>query len=149
MHRRTLEVEALVAALRALQVLADRRTVDILVDEIITDPIPSANARTELTKAPLPYDPTSVFLLETMVSVACQTKTHIEETWYGIDLAFHGVMLICACRPIVFENISGLLKAAERFGIILIERAVVGLLRLNLILAEQVSIVRLQQPPVP
>ncbi|KAG8899424.1 GDP/GTP exchange factor for ARF [Tulasnella sp. 408] len=136
----TLEVEALVAALRALQVLADRRTVDILVDEIITDPVPSANSRTELTKAPLPYDPTSVFLLETMVSVACQTKAHIEETWYGIDLAFHGVMFICVYRPIVFEHISGLLKAAERFGIILIERAVVGLLRLNLILAEQPSL---------
>ncbi|KAG9049245.1 GDP/GTP exchange factor for ARF [Tulasnella sp. UAMH 9824] len=119
----TLEVEGLVAALRALQVLADRRTVDILVDEIITDPVPSANSRTEVPKAPLPYDPTSVFLLETMVSVACQTKTHIEETW-----------------PIVFEHISGLLKAAERFGIILIERAVVGLLRLNLILAEQPSL---------
>ncbi|KIO27117.1 hypothetical protein M407DRAFT_73603 [Tulasnella calospora MUT 4182] len=119
----TLDVEALVSALRALQVLADRRTVDILVDEIITDPVPSANSRTEFPKAPLPYDPTSVFLLETMVSVACQTKTHIEETW-----------------PIVFEHISGLLKAAQRFGIILIERAVVGLLRLSLILAEQPSL---------
>ncbi|KAG8989449.1 GDP/GTP exchange factor for ARF [Tulasnella sp. 427] len=118
----TLEVEALVAALRALQVLADRRTVDILVDEIITDPVPS-NSRADLPKEALPYDPTSVFLLETMVSVACQTKTHIEETW-----------------PIVFEHISGLLKAAERFGSILIERAVVGLLRLNLILAEKSSL---------
>ncbi|KAG8947301.1 GDP/GTP exchange factor for ARF [Tulasnella sp. 424] len=119
----TLEVEALVAALRALQVLADRRTVDILVDEIITDPVPPANSRAEFPKEPLPYDPTSVFLLETMVSVACQTKTHIEETW-----------------PVVFEHISGLLKASERFGIILIERAVVGLLRLGLILAEQPSL---------
>lgn len=59
-------------------------------------------------------------------------------------LAFHGVLLTCVHRPVVFEHISGLLKAPERFGIILIERAVVGLLRLGLILAEQVSLVLVQ-----
>ena len=38
----------------------------------------------------------------------------------------------------VFEHISGLLKNAERFSILLIERAVVGLLRVCLILAGKV-----------
>ncbi|KAG8863760.1 GDP/GTP exchange factor for ARF [Tulasnella sp. 330] len=116
----SLRVDALVAVLRALQTLADRRTVDILVDEIITDPALPNDARQELSKEQLPYDPTSVFLLEIMISTVRQTTQHIEETW-----------------PIVFDHLSGILKASERFSVLLIERAVVGLLRLCLIIAEK------------
>ena len=43
-------------------------------------------------------------------------------------------------RPLVFQHISGLLTAAVRFSILLIERAVVGLLRIALILAAKVFI---------
>jgi hypothetical protein len=41
-------------------------------------------------------------------------------------------------RPVVFEHISALLSLAERYSMLLIERAVVGLLRLCLIVAEKV-----------
>ncbi|KAG9016191.1 GDP/GTP exchange factor for ARF [Tulasnella sp. JGI-2019a] len=119
----SLQVDALVAVLRALQTLADRRTVDILVDEIITDPTLPSDGRQEAVKEQLPYDPTSVFLLETMISAVHHTAQHIEETW-----------------PIVFDHLSGILKASERFSILLIERAVVGLLRLCLIIAEKPSL---------
>jgi brefeldin A-resistance guanine nucleotide exchange factor 1 len=42
--------------------------------------------------------------------------------------------LISAHRPIVFEHISALLSASTQYSILLIERVVVGLLRLCLIL---------------
>jgi golgi-specific brefeldin A-resistance guanine nucleotide exchange factor 1 len=42
------------------------------------------------------------------------------------------------CRPIVFEHLSALLSASTQYSILLIERAVVGLLRLCLILAQKV-----------
>lgn len=42
-------------------------------------------------------------------------------------------------RPIVFEHLSALLSASAQYSILLIERAVVGLLRLCLILAQKVS----------
>ena len=41
-------------------------------------------------------------------------------------------------RAMVFEHISSLLSSAIRFSDLLIERAVVGLLKLCLILAEKV-----------
>ncbi len=78
---RILETEALISAVRALQVLADRRTLDVLVEEIISDPMTMANTRQEPLREQLPYDPSSVFLLETLVSVVYHTKDHIEETW--------------------------------------------------------------------
>ena len=42
-------------------------------------------------------------------------------------------------RPIIFEYISSLLNSAQSFSVLLIERAVVGLLRLCLIVSETVS----------
>src|SRR5882762_1507126 len=41
-------------------------------------------------------------------------------------------------RPIVFEHLSALLSASAQYSVLLIERAVVGLLRLCLILAQKV-----------
>jgi hypothetical protein len=41
-------------------------------------------------------------------------------------------------RPIVFEHLSALLSAPAQYSVLLIERAVVGLLRLCLILAQKV-----------
>lgn len=72
------------AAIRGLQALADRRTVDILVDEVIADPMtgsPPSLRGGDFAREQLPYDPSSIFLLETMVSIACKTKQHIEDTW--------------------------------------------------------------------
>jgi brefeldin A-resistance guanine nucleotide exchange factor 1 len=70
-----LEPDALVAAIRALEALAHERTVarlkiseDVLLG--LDDP-----------PHQLPYDPASVFLLETMVSITSQAPQYIEELW--------------------------------------------------------------------
>lgn len=42
-------------------------------------------------------------------------------------------------RPIIFEHLSALLSASTHYSVLLIERAVVALLRLALILAQKVS----------
>lgn len=70
----------------------------------------------------LPYDPACVFDLEMMVSLAARGKQHIAETW-----------------PVIFEYISMLLGSAQSYSVLLIERTVVGLLRLCLIVSETVS----------
>ncbi|KDN35753.1 hypothetical protein RSAG8_11315, partial [Rhizoctonia solani AG-8 WAC10335] len=121
---RSLELPALVAALKALQVLADKRASlkpNAPRDEAQAgpttpvDPSPSENQ--------LPYDPTSVFLLEIMVSIVAQTSEHIEETW-----------------PIVFEHLSMILSSSINYSVLLVERAVVGLLRLCRIAANKASL---------
>ncbi|KAF8522156.1 hypothetical protein BU17DRAFT_45284 [Hysterangium stoloniferum] len=105
---------ALIAALRALHAVADRRAADRLAALTAEGP------EDAMLDVPLPYDPASVFLLEMMVSIACQTSQHAEEVW-----------------PVLFEHISALLSLADRYSMLLIERAVVGLLRLCLIVAEK------------
>ncbi|WVW82243.1 hypothetical protein I302_104249 [Kwoniella bestiolae CBS 10118] len=114
----SLNVEALLPALRAIRFLAESRTTAKL------------QARSEVrgeTGSPvlvrfdgqLPYDPACVFHLEMMVSLASRSKENIAETW-----------------PIIFEYISALLSSAQSYSVLLIERAVVGLLRLCLIVSE-------------
>lgn len=76
---RQLDVDALVAAIRALEALAHERTVARLKQE--ADEVPAGSTYEEGPYT-LPYDPASVFLLETMVSIACQTPQYIEELWY-------------------------------------------------------------------
>ncbi|KAH9931014.1 Sec7-domain-containing protein [Fomitopsis serialis] len=115
-----LDVDALVAAVRALEALAHERTVARLKQE--ADEVPAGGTYQEDPYA-LPYDPASVFLLETMVSIACQTSQHIEELW-----------------PVIFEHLSALLSTPLQYSILLIERAVVGLLRLCFILAAKPSL---------
>ncbi|KAH7914680.1 hypothetical protein BJ138DRAFT_1056469 [Hygrophoropsis aurantiaca] len=115
-----LDTDALVAAVRALEALAHERTIAKLKqesDDISTSfntPLASDGSYT------LPYDPASVFLLETMISIACQTTHCIEDLW-----------------PILFEHLSALLSAPTHYSVLLIERAVVALLRLCLILAQK------------
>ncbi|KAI0035768.1 Sec7-like domain is implicated in guanine nucleotide exchange function [Vararia minispora EC-137] len=113
-----LDSEPLVAALRSLEALAYERTVARLRQE---EDEPAGDGQLTALDAPLTvlsYDPASVFLLETMVSIVCQTPQHIEELW-----------------PVVFEHVSALLNSSTRYSILLIERAVVALLRICLILA--------------
>ncbi|KDQ13235.1 hypothetical protein BOTBODRAFT_633172 [Botryobasidium botryosum FD-172 SS1] len=120
----SLDLQALIAAIRALAALANNRTIDRLYSQdnnADTDDEPSPSAHYDANQ--LPYDPTSVFLLEVMVSITIHTKEYIEDTW-----------------PIVFEHISSLLSLAARFSDLLIERAVVGLLKLCMILAEKESL---------
>ncbi|KAL5635177.1 hypothetical protein ACGC1H_003018 [Rhizoctonia solani] len=120
----SLELPALVAAIKALQVLADKRA--------SLKPNPSADEAQAGPTTPVdtspsenqhPYDPTSVFLLEIMVSIAVQTSEHIEETW-----------------PIVFEHLSMILSSSISYSVLLVERAVVGLLRLCRIAANKASL---------
>ncbi|KAK7440220.1 GDP/GTP exchange factor for ARF [Stygiomarasmius scandens] len=114
-----LELDALVAAVRALEALAHERT----VAKLKQGSDDGLNASQEDSSHVLPYDPASVFLLETMVSVSCQTPQHIEELW-----------------PVVFEHLSALLSSASQYSVLLIERAVVSLLRLCQILAQKPSL---------
>ncbi|KAI5983797.1 hypothetical protein EDD15DRAFT_2485980, partial [Pisolithus albus] len=115
-----LDVEALVAAVKALEALAHERTVTKLKEE--TDDVSSPYNPSITNEDPhvLTYDPAAVFLLETMISIACQTPQHLEDLW-----------------PIIFEHLSALLSAAAHYSILLIERAVVALLRLCVILAQK------------
>ncbi|CAL1704279.1 unnamed protein product [Somion occarium] len=115
-----LDPEALVSALRALEALAHERTVLKLRQE--ADDVVTLEAGQDGTYS-LPYDPASVFLLETMVSITCKTPQHIEDLW-----------------PIINEHLSALLSTPTQYSILLIERAVVGLLRICLILADQPSL---------
>ncbi|KAI0797843.1 Sec7-domain-containing protein [Abortiporus biennis] len=116
-----LDPDALVSAVRSLEALAHERTIARLKQE--SDDINSNFELTQNGSYALPYDPASVFLLEAMVSIACQTSQYIEELW-----------------PIVFEHMSGLLSAASQYSVLLVERAVVGLLRICLILATKTSL---------
>ncbi|EMD38471.1 hypothetical protein CERSUDRAFT_113640 [Gelatoporia subvermispora B] len=116
-----LDNEALVAAVRALEALAHERTVARLKQE--ADDVPSGLNNSQSSPYSLPYDPASVFLLETMISIACHTPQHVDDVW-----------------PVVFEHLSALLASPTQYSILLIERAVVGLLRLCLILATKPSL---------
>ncbi|KAI6116902.1 hypothetical protein EDD16DRAFT_1693169 [Pisolithus croceorrhizus] len=115
-----LDAEALVAAVKALEALAHERTVTKLKEE--TDDVSSPYNPSPTNEGPyvLTYDPAAVFLLETMVSIACQTPQHLEDLW-----------------PIIFEHLSALLSTAVHYSVLLIERAVVALLRLCVILVQK------------
>ncbi|KAF9262202.1 Sec7-domain-containing protein [Marasmius fiardii PR-910] len=114
-----LEPDALVACIRSLEALAHERT----VAKMKQDSDDGFSTSQDEHSTTLPYDPASVFLLETMVSISCQAPQHIEDVW-----------------PIVFEHLSALLSSASQYSVLLIERAVVGLLRLCLILAQKPSL---------
>jgi brefeldin A-resistance guanine nucleotide exchange factor 1 len=121
-----------------LEALAHERTVARLRQE--SDDLSSSSL--DGSSHSLPYDPASVFLLETMVSIACQTPHHIDDVWYvnriGLENAIKR-LTVDSRRPIVFEHLSALLSSSTQYSILLIERAVVGLLRLCLILAPKVK----------
>ncbi|EKM55633.1 uncharacterized protein PHACADRAFT_121344 [Phanerochaete carnosa HHB-10118-sp] len=114
-----LNSEALVAVIRALEALAHERTVAKLKQE--SGDVGSEQADEE--SFVLPYDPVSVFLLEIMVSIICHTPQYIDETW-----------------PVIFEHLSALLTTPAQYSVLLIERAVVGLLRICIILAQKASL---------
>ncbi|TFY68249.1 hypothetical protein EVG20_g3640 [Dentipellis fragilis] len=120
-----LELDPLVAAVRALEALAYERTVARLQRESddVASTFDTALTPPEGSAHSLPYDPASVFLLEMMVSIVCQTSDHIDELW-----------------PIVFEHLRLVLSAAPRYSILLIERAVVSLLRICQILTTKPSL---------
>lgn len=84
-NRRHLDLDALVAAVRALEALAHERTVARLKlegDGAVQNPQYNQSNRGSEGQYVLPYDPASVYLLETMVSIVRQTPQHIEELWF-------------------------------------------------------------------
>ncbi|KIJ60626.1 hypothetical protein HYDPIDRAFT_43160 [Hydnomerulius pinastri MD-312] len=115
-----LDSEALVAAVRALEALSHERTIAKLTQESDEGSSLYNGSSASDGAYVLPYDPAAVFLLEMMVSIACQTPQCIEDLW-----------------PILFEHLSALLSASIHYSVLLIERAVVALLRLGLILAQK------------
>ncbi|CEL55144.1 putative protein C211,03 OS=Schizosaccharomyces pombe (strain 972 / ATCC 24843) GN=SPBC211.03c PE=1 SV=1 [Rhizoctonia solani AG-1 IB] len=125
----SLELPALIAAMKALQFLADRRASLKSAPADETQAGPTTPVDSSPSQNQLPYDPTSVFLLETMVSIVLQTSQHIEETW-----------------PIVFEHLSMILSSSINYSVLLVERAVVGLLRLCRIAANKVIIIQYAHP---
>ena len=70
----------------------------------------------------VPYDPSTVFMLEFMMSIAGEAEQAVSETW-----------------PIIYEYVSKLLASAASFHHILLERAVTGLLRIASLVARRVS----------
>lgn len=73
---RRLDSDAMIAAIRALEALAHERTVAKLRLQS-EDLVPALDE--DIYQ--LPYDPASVFLLETMASIACQAPQYVEDLW--------------------------------------------------------------------
>ena len=72
------------AAVRALEALAHERTVARLKlegDETMQNAQYNQSNRNSDGQYVLSYDPASVYLLETIVSILKQTPGHIEELW--------------------------------------------------------------------
>ncbi|CAG8590145.1 1036_t:CDS:10, partial [Acaulospora colombiana] len=116
-----LELEPLLAALHTIQDAANKRTVQRLKAKQNEElPQPTGVPPKERIVQPLSYDAASVFLLETMISIASHTAKHLQEVW-----------------PIVFDFISAILKDAQWYSILLVERAVVGLLKMCRLAAEE------------
>lgn len=116
-----LENEALLPAMHALRALADRQSTMKMANR--SNQV-DGNGTSTPTQAPmmrgqLPYDPSSVFVLEMLVSVACGAGKMIPDTW-----------------PIVFEHLSALLSSPRSYHPLLIERAVVTLLMMLQVVAE-------------
>ncbi|KAK3846180.1 MAG: hypothetical protein J3R72DRAFT_380241 [Linnemannia gamsii] len=75
------------------------------------------------TSKPTPsklYNPASVFFLELMISLTVQNRYRVQSLW-----------------PIVFEHLSDIIREAGSQSVLLVERAVVGLLRLCIRLAHK------------
>jgi len=123
----------MVAAVRALEALAHERTVTRLKQGS------DDGSLLQNDSAPLPYDPASVFLLETMVSIACQAPQYIQDLWCVNGDIMNETRFLYLTRPIVFEHLSALLSTSTQYSVLLVERAVVSLLRICLILAQKVS----------
>ncbi|KIM32215.1 hypothetical protein M408DRAFT_326851 [Serendipita vermifera MAFF 305830] len=115
-----LELDPLLAALKTIQEAADKRTVYRLKAKQNEEqpPPPGVPARERIIQ-PLPYDAASVFLLEMMISISSHTRQYISDVW-----------------PIVFDHISAILSQAQWFSILLVERAVMGLLKMCRIAAD-------------
>lgn len=121
---RALELEPLMAALRTMQDAANKRSLHKLKVKQNEEQAPHASAPTgDRAIQPLPYDAASIFLLEMMTSIVLNTRQYVNDVW-----------------PLVFDHISALLSQAQWFSSLLIERAVIDLLRICEPAAEEPSL---------
>lgn len=90
------------AAMRALEALAHERTVARLKQE--SGDVGYESNEDAFT---LSYDPVSIFLLEAMVSITCQTPQYIEDIWYKSspcpllltdEICYTGPLCLSICR---------------------------------------------------
>ncbi|KAI8601707.1 hypothetical protein EDD21DRAFT_373786 [Dissophora ornata] len=113
-----------VAACRLEELFTDIRLLEDLPLTQLMEAIKfvaDGNSVTKPTKPPTPsklYNPASVFLLELMISLTVQNRYRVQALW-----------------PIVFEHLSDIIREAGSQSVLLVERAVVGLLRLCIRLA--------------
>ncbi|KAF9398812.1 GDP/GTP exchange factor for ARF, partial [Mortierella sp. AD011] len=113
-----------VAACRLEELFSDIRLLEDLPLTQLMEAIKfvaDGNSVTKPTKPPTPskvYNPASVFFLELMISLTVQNRYRVQALW-----------------PIVFEHLSDIIREAGSQSVLLVERAVVGLLRLCIRLA--------------
>ncbi|GJJ73716.1 golgi-specific brefeldin A-resistance guanine nucleotide exchange factor 1 [Entomortierella parvispora] len=115
-----------VAACRLEELFSDIRLLEDLPLSHLMEAIKfvaDGNSVTKSTKPPTPsklYNPASVFFLELMISLTVQNRYRVQALW-----------------PIVFEHLSDIIREAGSQSVLLVERAVVGLLRLCIRLAHK------------
>ncbi|PWN47694.1 Sec7-domain-containing protein [Violaceomyces palustris] len=111
-----LDHDSLLWAVQALKDLADNLTVDKVAarQRALADGSLTPTQQVSL-RGQLPYEPSSIFAIETMINVATSPveARKIQETW-----------------PIALEHISAVLRTSKSYHPLVIEREVVGLLRL-------------------
>ncbi|KAF9927841.1 GDP/GTP exchange factor for ARF [Linnemannia zychae] len=113
-----------VAACRLEELFTDIRLLEDLPLTQLMEAIKfvaDGNSVVKTTKPPAPsklYNPASVFFLELMISLTVQNRYRVQALW-----------------PIVFEHLSDIIREAGSQSVLLVERAVVGLLRLCIRLA--------------
>ncbi|KAF9437726.1 GDP/GTP exchange factor for ARF [Entomortierella beljakovae] len=113
-----------VAACRLEELFTDIRLLEDLPLTQLMEAIKfvaDGNSVTKPVKPNVPskiYNPASVFFLELMISLTVQNRYRVQALW-----------------PIVFEHLSDIIREAGSQSVLLVERAVVGLLRLCIRLA--------------
>ncbi|KAF9540254.1 GDP/GTP exchange factor for ARF [Mortierella hygrophila] len=115
-----------VAACRLEELFTDIRLLEDLPLTQLMEAIKfvaDGNSVVKTAKPPTPsklYNPASVFFLELMISLTVQNRYRVQSLW-----------------PIVFEHLSDIIREAGSQSVLLVERAVVGLLRLCIRLAHK------------
>ncbi|KAF9163079.1 GDP/GTP exchange factor for ARF [Actinomortierella ambigua] len=112
-----------VAACRLEELFTDIRLLEDLPLTHLMDAIKfvaNGHSVTKTVKSPpsKTYNPASVFFLELMISLTVQNRYRVQALW-----------------PVVFEHLSDVIRQAGTQSVLLVERAVVGLLRLCIRLA--------------
>ncbi|KAG0206857.1 GDP/GTP exchange factor for ARF [Mortierella sp. GBA30] len=118
--------EDCVAACRLEELFSDIRLLEDLPLSQLMEAIKfvaDGNSVTKSTKPPTSsklYNPASVFFLELMISLTVQNRYRVQALW-----------------PIVYGHLSDIIREAGSQSVLLVERAVVGLLRLCIRLAHK------------